>query len=231
MAKLKCRCGHKFSDTLADLQLQGIARLKCPACGQVSTIPIPTTKPSLMESTVSESQRNDADSGGNDFFETLDSRSEVDESASSIDAEVASSAVEIVRPNADVLSPETSTATPPPIPERKNTSPQENDGITAKVGQPGRLEYVGFFLWIVVAIIVIAASSPRTNPDLPRIPGVSSGNRFLSDNAVGATANALEHLVWLWDHHPQTTNALVTNLLLLGIAFLLWKLNRTISRR
>lgn len=229
MAKLKCRCGHKFSETLADLQLQGIARLKCPACGQASTIPIPTTKPSLMDSTASVSQRNDADPGGNDFFETLDSRSEVDESASSFDAESASSAAEIVRPIADVLSPEASTATPPPIPERKNTSPQKDDGITAKMGQPGRKEYVRFFLWLVVAIIVIVASYPRTNLDLPSLPD-SSENRFLSDNAVGATANALERLVWLWKYHPQTSNALVTNLLLLGIAFLLWKLNRTISR-
>lgn len=39
MAKLKCRCGHKFAETLAVLQQQGVSRLKCPACGQVSTIP------------------------------------------------------------------------------------------------------------------------------------------------------------------------------------------------
>lgn len=89
-------------------------------------------------------------------------------------------------------------------------------------------ESVGWaVIWLVVTISVIVASYPSNNTDYDYLRRYDNfGYRFESGNALGATANAVESLA---KHQPQSGSTLVTNLLLLGIAFLLWKLHRTIS--
>lgn len=74
MAKLKCRCGHKFAETLADLQQQGVARLKCPTCGQDSTIPASGNATQPVSNQNESAEISNASDVG-DFFWLLSSES------------------------------------------------------------------------------------------------------------------------------------------------------------
>jgi len=164
-----------------------------------------------------------ADDGieGDNFFSHFAAEGDKhDEDSSQLEIEARSSGETKSQPEPESPVVEQTASLAAAIPRKDQTKSNEDKfDLVEAVWKPLAGIALSVF-WLVVTVIVIAMSIPSGS-------GYSSyGNRFLSDNAIGATANATE---WIAHQQPKAGNSLVTNLLLLVIVNQLLKLNRNIS--